>query len=117
MGMVFIFLTLPCSSQPTMTPTNNIMNISKALDIDSVQNKKVSSIVVTFWMMNNTAMPARIKTNMSLKLIASPPFFKLCFDGFVKSRIFVIPAKAGHAVKRQRYPELFDNTGFPPSRE
>jgi hypothetical protein len=41
-------------------------------------------------------------------------------DEVVKSHqppVNVIPAKAGHAVKRQRYPELFDNNGFPPSRE
>jgi hypothetical protein len=42
------------------------------------------------------------------------------FDEVVKNHqppVTVIPAKAGHAVKRQRYPVLSNSYGFPPSRE
>jgi hypothetical protein len=65
-GIVFILLKLPCNNQPSIIPTDKIRDINNALDIDSVQNKNVSSTDVTFWIMNNPAMPAVTMPSISL---------------------------------------------------
>jgi hypothetical protein len=47
-------------------PVDNIRDINNALDIDSVQNKNFRSTTVTFWIINDTAIPAINKLNISL---------------------------------------------------
>jgi hypothetical protein len=47
-------------------PVDNIRDINNALDIDSVQNKNFRSTTVTFWIINNTAIPAMTKLIISL---------------------------------------------------
>ena len=63
---VFNLLKWLCSNQPRIIPIDKIRNINRALDIDSVQNKNVSSTTVTFWIMNDTANPAKTMPSISL---------------------------------------------------
>ena len=46
-----------------------VKNISKAADIDTLQNRNAISITVIFWAINNTAMLARTSINVSFKFI------------------------------------------------
>lgn len=71
MGIVFILLKLPCSSQPRIIPAIKIMHINNALDIDSVQKNNVRSTDVTFWIKNTTARAARSMPSMSLTFIST----------------------------------------------
>ena len=70
--LLFLLLKLPCSQYPKIIPTNRIKIMNKDLDIDSVQNKNLSSMTVTFWMMNKPAVAARIMPRMTLTFISIP---------------------------------------------
>jgi hypothetical protein len=59
-------------------PVDNIRDINNALDIDRVQNKNFRSTTVTFWIINNTAIPAMTKLIISLWFIFVSP----CFTSF-----------------------------------
>ena len=73
---VFNLLKWLCSNQPRIIPIDKIRDINSALDIDSVQNKNVTSTDGTFCIMNNIVIPAMTMLNISLKLIFSSPYFK-----------------------------------------
>jgi hypothetical protein len=70
--LLFLRLKLPCSNHPRMSPTDRIKNMNNDLDIDSVQNKNLSSITVTFWIMNKPVVAARIMPIMSLTFMSIP---------------------------------------------
>jgi hypothetical protein len=90
MGIFFV-LKLPCSNHPRIIPTDKIKNINNALDIDSVQNKNVNSTGVTFWKMNNTAIPARMMPTRSFAFISIPLSLKLFFHYWMMSYGATLP--------------------------
>jgi hypothetical protein len=57
-------------------PIDKIRDINSALDIDSVQNKNVTSTDGTFWIMNNTAMTAMTMLSINLYFIFILLFFR-----------------------------------------
>ena len=86
MDIVFFLPTLLRSNHPRIVPVDRTKHIKKAWDIDPVQNRKVNSTAVVFWIKNNTAAPASMIPNTSLKLIAITlsfagiaPLVNICF--------------------------------------
>ena len=50
-------------------PIINRKNISSARDIETFQNRNLTSTTVTFWIMNIAARLTRIRTNINLRFI------------------------------------------------
>jgi hypothetical protein len=50
-------------------PIINRKNISRARDIETFQNRNLTSTTVTFWIMNIAARLTRIRTNINLRFI------------------------------------------------
>ena len=59
-GTAFPSIEAAVQQHPRIIPTDRIKNMNNDLDIDSVQNKNLSSITVPFWIMNKPVVATRI---------------------------------------------------------